>query len=215
MNKLYLLGGPPRVGKSIIMEGFLQQRPMPVISTDAVQEGVRNLFVDDPFQILRQVEFSGYAEFKKRGTKEQVRQPFSTRSNEHDLARQAVLGMLDHYERSHSDVAIEGVHINPAWVKSLTLAGFTIHAAFVGYTNPGYADAILEYAQNNEHDWINEWLAIHDGDDSGIRSWAAQQAIENRETAQKAQELGYPYFDASMQPFHEYIQTVKDYFLGQ
>lgn len=148
MNKLYLVGGPPRAGKSIIMNGFLQRRPTHHISMDAVQEGARHLFNDDPFQILRTVHFEGWTEYKKRGTQEQVRHEFSEEMNEVDLARKTAMGMLDHYERSRSDVAIEGLHVTPDWVQSMHFPGFAIVAAFVGYTNPNYIDGILEHVYN-------------------------------------------------------------------
>lgn len=211
MNKLYLLGGPPRAGKSIIMNEFLLQRPMHHISMDAVQEGVRHIFVDDPFQILRTVHFEGWTEFKKRGTKDQVRQEFSAEMNEVDLARKAVLGMFDHYQRSKSDVAVEGLHITPEWVKSLHLPGFSIVAAYVGYTNPNFIEGILEHARNNEHDWINEWLSIHGGDDTKLRSWVTERAQECRDTAKVAEKYGLPFFDASAKPFSEYVNEVRAY----
>lgn len=211
MNKLYLVGGPPRAGKSIIMSQFMQLRPMHHISMDAVQEGVRHLFVDDPFQILHTVHFEGWTEFKKRGTQDQIRQEFSAETNELDLARKSVLGMLDHYERSKSDVAVEGLHITPEWVHSLKLSGFTIATAFVGYTNPNYVEGILEHARNNEHDWVNEWLSIHDGNDTKLRSWVSERAQECRDTAQLAEKYGYPFFDASAKPFPEYVKEVLAY----
>ena len=211
MNKLYLVGGPPRAGKSIIMDEFLHQKPMHHISTDAVQEGARHIFHDDPFQILRKVQFKGWIEFKKRGTKDIAREEFSSESNEVDLARRVVLGMLDHYRRSRSDVAVEGLHVTPEWVNSLSIAGFTVVAAFVGYTNPNYIDGILEHARTHEHDWINEWLSIHDGDDTQLCAWVTERTEESREAQKQAQELGYPFFDASAKPFAEYVSEVQTY----
>lgn len=181
------------------------------ISMDAVQEGVRHLFVDDPFQILRTVHFEGWAEFKRRGTQNIVQHDFSANMNELDLARKAVLGMLDHYERSRTDVGVEGLHITPEWVHSLHLSGFEVVAAFVGYTNPNYVEDILEHAKNNEHDWVNEWLSIHNGDDTKLRSWVEERAQECRETATVAEKYDYPFFDASAKPFHEYVNEVQVY----
>jgi 2-phosphoglycerate kinase len=211
MNKLYLVGGPPRVGKSIIMHGFLQQRPMHHISMDAVQEGVKQLFNDDPFQKLSAIHYEGWVEYKKRGTSDQVKHKFSEEMNEFDLARKAIIGMLDHYERSKSDVAIEGLHVTPEWVHSLRLSNYTIVPAFVGYTNPDYIEGILEHARNNEHDWINEWLSILNGDDTKLRAWATKTAEACQETAKLAKKYGYPFFDASSKPFSEYVADVQSY----
>jgi 2-phosphoglycerate kinase len=211
MNKLYLIGGPPRAGKSIIMHSFLQQRAMPHIAMDAVQEGVRHLFNEDPFQKLNAIHYEGWTEYKKRGTSDHIKHEFSVDTDEFDVARQAALGMLDYYERSRSDVAVEGLHITPEWVHSLQLPNYTVIPAFIGFTNPNYVEGILEHARNNEHDWINEWLTILNGDDTKIRAWTASRAEECRATAKLAERYGYQFFDASSKPFAEYVAEVQSY----
>ncbi|MGZ6004963.1 MAG: hypothetical protein ACXWLH_02325 [Candidatus Saccharimonadales bacterium] len=212
MNNLYFLGGPPRVGKSVIMESVVREHPMQLIATDAIQHGFRNILINNPHQILKQVNISGTAELKKPN-EPGAKQEFSKTAHEQDFARAMILGMLDHYARNRMDVAVEGVIVTPEWVRSLNLADFSIRAAFVGYKDPNHVDAVIDFAKQNEADWINKWLSNEDGDKTSLRAWFAEQAKSNYEIAKSAEQYGFPYFDITEQPFDAYLATVKNYLL--
>ncbi|MBP6962455.1 hypothetical protein KBB49_02880 [Candidatus Saccharibacteria bacterium] len=214
MNKLYLVGGPTRVGKSTIMEGLVKKHPMHLIATDAVQQAVRSLFVDDPFQILQSVEYRGYTKFKKFG-KGEVKENFEKSGNEVELTQRALIGMLDHYRRNKLDVAMEGFHITPEWVSTISLKGYDVVPAFVGFNSADHTDNIVAHAKQNKHDWINEWLERHNNDVELLRKRLGEQAEINKKTAKKARELGYPYFDITSMPFEEYVETVQNHLLGR
>ncbi len=214
MNRLYLLGGPTRVGKSIIMEGLVKKHPVHLVATDAIQQGVRSLFVEDPFQILQYVEYKGSTNFKAFG-KGEVEEEFEKSGSEVELTQRAIIGMLDYYRRNKLDVAMEGFHITPDWVASVSLEGYEVIPAFVGFNSADHADNIVAYAKQNEHDWINEWLERHDNDVELLRERLGKQAEENKKTAKKATELGFAYFDITAMPFHVYVETVQAHLLGK
>jgi hypothetical protein len=75
-------------------------------------------------------------------------------------------------------------------------------------------EGILEHARNNKHDWVNEWLSIHNGDDTKLRTWVSETAQESQKTAQLAEKYGFPFFDASAQPFPQYVEEVQTYLSG-
>ena len=214
MNKLYLVGGPTRVGKSTIIEGLVKQHPMHLVATDAVQQAIRSLFVDDPFQILQHVEYKGSTKYKKLG-KLEIEERFEKSGTEVELTQRALIGMLDHYRRNKLDVAMEGFHITPEWVETIELEGYEIIPAFVGFTSADHADNIVAYAKQNEHDWTNEWLERHDNDVELLRKRIGKQAEENKKVAEKARVLGYSYFDITTMPFDEYVETVQNHLLGK
>ena len=214
MNTLYLLGGPPRTAKTTIMAQVAAELKIPFIAADAVEHGLRNVFTSEPHQMLRDIEFSGSAEHKASITEGGERKPFSNKGTESELTLQAIIGMLDYYRRNCESVAFEGAAFTPRLVKNLSITGFVIKAAFVGFTKPSHADQVLEYAKSNPDDWINAWLADNNGDEAKIRDWIAKQSQKCIGLKSEAEDLGYPYFDISTTPFEQYVASAQNYFLG-
>lgn len=213
MSTLYLLGGPPRTAKTTIMTGLAKEQGVAFIAADAVEHGMRNVLTGEPHQMLRDIELSGSAEYKTSISEGGERKPFSNKGSESDLTLQAIIGMLDYYRRNNESVAFEGAAFTPKWVKDLTVSDFAIRAAFVGYTNPNHADAIIAHARANPHDWINVWLENDGSDEAKIREWITQQSTKGIELKAQAEELGFPFFDISSMPFEEYMASALRYFL--
>jgi hypothetical protein len=211
MNTLYVLGGPPRTAKTTIMAGLVADKHVQFVAADAVEHGLRNVLTGQPHQMLKNIEFTGSAEHKASFTGGGIRKPFSNKGKESELTFQAILGMLDYYRRNNESVAFEGSLFTPERVAGLKQAGFTIRAAFVGYTNPAHADSIIAHAKENPHDWINEWLQKEQGDETGVREWVAKQVAECQDLKVQAQQQGYPFFDISTQPFEDYVGQVQAY----
>lgn len=187
---------------------------MHLVATDAVQQAVRSLFVDDPFQILQHVEYKGSTHYKKFGNGE-IEEEFNKSGTEVELTQRAIIGMLDHYRRNRLDVAMEGFHITPEWVASITLEGYEVIPAFVGFTSVEHTANIVAYAKQNKHDWINEWLERHNNGIELLRQRIGKQAEDNIKVAEKAHELGYSYFDITTMPFGEYVEAVQNHLLGE
>lgn len=213
MNTLYLLGGSPRTAKTTIMSGLAREKGIAFIAADAVEHGMRNVLTGDPHQMLRDIEFTGSAEWKTSFTDGGEQKSFSNKGTESELTLQAIIGMLDYYRRNNESVAFEGAAFTPEWVKNFKIAEFTVKAAFVGFTNPAHADQILAFAKANPHDWINVWLEKDGGDEAKIREWVARQSDKCIELKVEAEQLGYPFFDISAMPFEDYIAAAQQYFL--
>src|ERR1039458_488935 len=211
MNTLYILGGPPRTGKTTIMSGLASERHIAFIAADAIEHGLRNVLTGEPHQMLRNIELSGSAEHKTSFTEGGERKPFSNKGTGSELTLQAIIGMLDYYRRNNESVAFEGAAFTPKWVKELTLGDFTIRAAFVGYTNPAHADVLIAHAKDNPHDWINVWLRNDNGDETKIREWVARQSKVCKNLKFEAELQGYPFFDIFAMPFEEYVTSVQNY----
>jgi len=215
MNQLYLLGGPPRTAKSTIMARVVKEQGIPLISTDAVQAGLRNVFINDPYQMLRGIEFAGAAEYKSSIETGGDTRQFSKKSDEANLTREIILGMLDHYARNEMSVAIEGSLVTPEWATELDVVEFAVRAAFVGYKAPSHADSILAHARDNPKDWINQWLEIEHGDETRIRAWVAKQAVASKQLKIDADAAGYPFYDMSKRDFRAYVGEVTSYYCDQ
>lgn len=213
MNTLYILGGPPRTTKTTIMSGLAKELGIAFIAADAVEHGMRNVFTGEPHQMLRNIEFTGSAEWKASITEGGERRPFTNNGTESELTLKAIIGMLDYYRRNNESVAFEGAAFTPEWVKNFRLSEFAIRAAFVGFTNPSHADQALAFAKDNPHDWINKWLESEGGDETKIREWVAKQSDQCAELKSEAERFGFPFFDISTAPFEQYIASAQNYFL--
>jgi hypothetical protein len=213
MNTLYLLSGPPRTAKTTIMNSLVAKTSVQLVAADALEHGLRNVLIGEPHQMLRAVEFSGSAEYKSSFTEVGERKSFSNSGTESTLLLEMIIGIFDYYRRNDESVALEGTEFSPQWISSLDLPDFTIKAAFVGYTDPSHAESILVHAQENEHDWINDWLQDEGGDDTKIRAWIKEQSIKCSQLKLEADSYGYPFFDISTQPFEDYKSSVLNHFL--
>lgn len=213
MNTLYLLSGPPRTAKTTIINNLVAATNVQFVATDAVEHGLRNVLTGEPHQLLRGIKLRGSAEYKTSFTDVGDWKPFSNSGTESELMLQVIVGMLDYYQRNRESVAFEGTEFSPAWISTLNLPGYTVKAAFVGYTDASHIEAVLAHAQDNEHDWINEWLQKDKGDDTNIRAWVQRQAKKCAQLKQEVEAAGYPFFDISTQPFEEYKAAVLNYFL--
>ena len=213
MNKLYILGGPPRTAKTMIMSDLAKEKGIAIITADAVIHGIRNVLTGEPHQMLKDIELNGSAEWKASISSGGKRKPFSVNGTETELTLQAFIGMLDYYRRNNESVAFEGTAFTPEWVNNLKIGEFTIRAAFVGFTDSEHSNQILAFAKANPHDWINTWLIQDDGDETKIRKWVAEQSYRSVELKAQAEDFGFPFFDISTMPFEQYITSAQQYFL--
>jgi len=195
------------------MLGLVAEKHIQFVAADAVEHGLRNVLTGEPHQMLRDIEISGSAEYKTSFTEGGERKPLSAKGTESELTLRAVIGMLDYYRRNKESVAIEGTAVTPKWVAGLKLPGFTIRAAFAGYTDPSHADSIIVHAKENPHDWINVWLEKDGGDETKIREWVTRQAEQCQTLKSEAELFDYPFFDISSMPFDKYIASAQNYFL--
>lgn len=214
MNTLYLLSGPPRAGKTTIMNQLVTKTGVQLVATDALEHGMRAILIGEPHQMLRGIKLQGSAEYKTSFTDVGGWKPFSNEGTESEMLLQFFTGMMDYYRRNEESVAFEGTEFLPKWVSELHVPGFKIKAAFVGYTSSEHIENILKHARQNTHDWINEWLEKDSGDETNIRNWVKDQAEKCIALKSEAERLGLPFFDASALPFESYVNTVIDYFLS-
>ena len=213
MNTIYLLSGPPRTAKTTIMNSLVAATSVQFVAADALEHGLRNVLVGEPHQLLHGVEFSGTAEFKSSFTEVGGRKSFANSGTESALLLEMIVGMFDYYRRNKESVALEGTEFSPKWIAGLDLPGFVIKAAFVGYTDPSHIESILAHAQQNDHDWINDWLQDDGGDDAKIRAWTQKTSLKCKQLKSEAESHGYTFFDISTQSFEDYKSSVLNHFL--
>lgn len=213
MNTIYFLSGPPRVGKTTIMKHLVTATHVQLVAVDALEHGLRNVLTGEPHQLLRDITFQGSAERRISIAEGGQHKPFSNSGSEADLLLQFIEGMLDHYRRNKESAAFEGTDLSPTWVSKISIPGFVVRAAYVGYTAASHADTVLSHARDNEHDWINDWIETEGGSDAKIRAWVKEQTVKCRQLQREAEAHGYPFFDVTSESFESYKASVLQYFL--
>lgn len=205
---VYLLGGPPKVGKSVISETITRKHGINVVSTDslgAVLEEVLNpeiepgLFAVNRFNeraegdkidsvLKNTTELIDYIIEESKAVWKGVR-PFSLR--ERDEGR---------------DVMIEGVAVLPELVKQLE--GIHYWVVFVGNQGHQQKENIKISAKENEHDWMRHASDVY------IDAFATFVGEMSRCIETDARKYGYTYIEMGKKPFHDAVADVVDSLLG-
>lgn len=214
MNTIYILGGSMRVGKSTIMKSFIQNKPMPLIETDALQKGLVNMLIGKPQTITRQIKIEGVIETRDFNESETTSLSVHIDGHTNTLIRKMIDGIIYHYKKDPSDFAVEGTLINPDYVAGLRNKGLNVKAVFVGFNNDKHIDSIFKHAETNEIDWVNEWVS-QTGNKESVRQSLKKQLIDNDELKIKAVGSGFTYIDISnYSSFEEYEDDVIKHLLS-
>jgi len=199
---IYLLGGPPRVGKSIISKTITVKHGINVVSTDslgAVLESVLDpevepgLFIVNRFNEMAAVDRidlmvknttkridyqiqEGYAVWK-------AVKPFILRENDDDR-----------------DVVIEGVAVLPELVSQLVDVDY--RAVFIGNQGNEHKKNIKKSAKENEHDWMRY------ASDEYIDAFATFVVQMSGYIEEEAHKYGYEYIEMDKRPFNDVMGEV-------
>ncbi len=212
-NKLYLIGGPARSGKTTILQKILRRKPICAVSSDSIREAARNIFVGESYISVDKLAFEGDATFRRPGEKISHQIHFNQHPTEDELTWQAITGFINSYDRKNREVLIEGVSITLKRILALKLQHLQIRAAFVGFTRDTHLKTIMAHSQK-QNDWIQKVIQENDGDDSAVRTWFHKEVEENKQLKKAAEQHGYPFFDISAEPFETVTASVVDYLLS-
>ncbi len=214
MNTLYLIGGSPRSGKTTILNTFLKKKPIIAVSSDALREAARNILLDESYVSIKSLSIESDIVFHRPGENIDIlhTKHFKKEITEDDLTWKAVVGLINHYDRKDIPLIVEGMTITPERVKSLNLRNLKIQAVFVGFIDNTHLDTMLTNAFTYK-DWVYTWIQEHDGDDSHVREWFAEQVKENKRKSILAQEFGHKFFSITDFSREVYIEKVVDYLL--
>jgi len=152
---IFLLGGPPRVGKSIISSEIRQRHAVSVVSTDslgAVLESVLSpkaapdLFV---FSKFNEIPMAERVELIIKDPAELVEY---ARRESHAVWR-AVEAFIRREHDEGRDVLIEGVAVLPELMNQLDIPHRVV---FIGNQGENHRENIKKSAKENAHDWMRD-----------------------------------------------------------
>ena len=199
---IYLLGGPPRVGKSIISGEIRQKHAVSVVSTDTLgavlqkvlkPEGEPDLFVFD--------------KFNEKPLPERVKLIMKNPAELIDYARKeshvvwkAAEAFIRRENEEGRDALIEGVAVLPELVSQLE--NFPHRVVYIGNQGKNHKENIKKSAEETEHDWMRNVS------DQYISAFAM---FVNRMSAyieQEAKKYGFEYIEMDKELFGEVTAEV-------
>jgi 2-phosphoglycerate kinase len=153
---IFLLGGPPRVGKSIIANEIRQRHAVSVVSTDSLgavlenilsPESTPDLFVFDKFNKMHMAERVNLI------TKDPAKLIDYVRKESH-VVWKAIDVFIRRENGEGRDVLIEGVAVLPELMSQLDDIPYRV--VFIGNQGKNHKENIKKSAEENKHDWIRD-----------------------------------------------------------
>jgi len=153
---IFLLGGPPKVGKSIIARKIQQKYTLSVVSTDSLGAVLENflspdmapdLFVFDRFRRMPLVERIELITKDPAELIDYVRR-------ESRVVWKAVEAFIRRENDEGREPLIEGVAVLPEFV--CRLENIPHRAVFIGNQGVNHKENIRKFANENEHDWMRD-----------------------------------------------------------
>lgn len=199
---IFLLGGPPRVGKSIISSEIRQKHAVSVVSTDTLgtvlenvlsPEAAPDLFVFSKFNEMPMAERVKLMMTDPAKLIEYVRR-------ESHVVWKAVEAFIRRENDEGRDALIEGVAVLPELVSQLE--DIPHRVVFIGHQGKNHRENIKKSAEENEHDWMRGL------GDQYIGTFAMFVQRMSAYVEQEAKKYGFEYIEMDTKPFRDVTEEV-------
>ncbi len=199
---IFLLGGPPRVGKSIISNEIRQKYAVSVVSTDSLgavlenvlsPESAPDLFVFDKFNKMPMAERVKFITKDPAGLINYVRK-------ESQVVWKAVEAFIRRENDEGRDALIEGVAVLPELV--IRLENVPHRVVFIGNQGENHKENIKKSAEENEHNWMR---AVSDPYMSAFAMFVKQMSAY---IEQQAKKYGFEYIEMDKESFGNVTEKV-------
>ncbi len=199
---IFLLGGPPRVGKSIISSEIRQKRALSVVSTDTLgavlenvlgPEGAPDLFVFGKFHEMPMAERVKLIMKDPAELIDYVRK-------ESYVVWKAVEAFIRRENDEGRDILIEGVAILPELMSQLE--DIPHRVVFIGNQGGNHKENIKKSAEENEYDWMR------DVSDQFIGAFAMFVKQMSDYIEQETKQYGFKYIEMDKKQFGDVTEDV-------
>ena len=202
MAHVYIIGGAPRVGKTILAMRIIKKRPMFAISADSIRDMLRGVMNSSALSAIhdRTQNESAFATFLRIHPREGVK----LQNDESKIVWPSVNELIMSYLADGQDVLVEGVEILP---HLLAAATYDYRAVFLGNTSSEHSNTIAAQAHARPHDWM------HDYADDTVDAWANLVRVYSRFIQQEAKNLGMPYVETHDHNFQQSLAEAEQILL--
>jgi 2-phosphoglycerate kinase len=199
---IYLLGGPPRVGKSIVANKLQQKHTVSVVSTDTLgavlehvlsPEAAPDMFVFDKFNQIPM------AKRVKLITKEPAMLIDYVRK-ESQVVWKAVEAFIRKEHDEGRDALIEGVAVLPELVSQLEYIPHRV--VFIGNQGENHQENMKKSIEEHEHDWMRNVS------DQYIGAFALFVKRMSAYIEQEAEKHGFEYIEMNKEVFGNVTEKV-------
>jgi 2-phosphoglycerate kinase len=199
---IFLLGGPPRVGKSLISSEIRQKHAVSVVSTDTLGAVLENVL--SPEAVPDLFVFSKFYEMPMADrVKVMMTDPAElidyTRKESH-VIWSAVEAFIRREKDEGRDALIEGVAVLPELVSQLE--DIPHRVVFIGNQGENHKENIKKSAEENEHDWMR------DASDQYVSAFAIFAKRMSAYIEQEAEKYGFEYIEMDQVLFEDVTEEV-------
>ena len=199
---VFLLGGPPRVGKSIIANEIRQKHAVSVVSTDALGAALENVLSPEAAPDL-----FAFDEFGELPMAEQAKLMMEDPAELVDYVRKeshvvwkAVEAFIRRENDEGRDALLEGVAVLPELMSQLE--GLPHQVVFIGNQGKDHKESIIKSAKENEHDWMRG------ASDQYIDAFATFVERMSAYVEQEAEKYGFEYIEMDKELFGDVTEKV-------
>lgn len=182
---IYLIGGAPRCGKTILSKAMAANRHLPWISIDVFRSGI--------------VAYISQDQIKDKLPDENLRLETSTPEEllqseriESRTLWSGVRAMIEHLIKSEQDYIVEGVQLMPELVQELMETDYWKHIRLVYLVKQDLAEIKDGFSRNTSaHDWLKDALK----NTELIERAAHMVEVKSRYIADEAKKYGFRVID--------------------
>ena len=197
-----LLGGPPRVGKSMISSEIRQKHAVSIVSTDSLGAVLETVLgpeaAPDLFAFAKFGELP-MAERVKLMMKDPAELTHYVRKESH-VVWKAVEAFIRRENDEGRDALIEGVAVLPELMSQLE--DIPHRAVFIGNQGENHTENIKKSAEDNEHDWMRGVS------DQYIHAFATFVKRMSAYIEQEAKKYGFKYIEMDKKLFGDVTEEV-------
>jgi 2-phosphoglycerate kinase len=201
---IYLIGGPPRVGKSIVSRAIAKRRRVSAVSTDSLAAVLESVLGSGAEPRLHAIEGVGHrcSDVSEGGVAPSSTERMNRLLEECHAVWKAVRPFIGREDEEGRDVLIEGVAVIPALAAELVELDY--RAVFIGNQGGDCQANIRQGAAANQHDWMRH------ASDECIAEFADLVSEMSVYLENEAQKHGLPYVEIGGIPFTDAASLVED-----
>lgn len=200
---IYLIGGPPRCGKSMLGRKLRQHVDGKVLSGDSILRSLQEFMEPEWLPDLFETVFDPYRE------SDPIDKRIDRLRRRDEVLWQFLVRYLEANDyQSGDDVVIDGL-LWPDFISGIT---FEHKAVFLVDTSPDHARRVREI---RDSDGKNNWMKDRGYSDEKIIRWAEFNIQRGRRTIELCKQYDYVYFDIADGGIDTAQQKALDYLLGR
>jgi 2-phosphoglycerate kinase len=205
-GRTYFIGGPPRVGKTILAFALANEIRGHVVSTDSIRNAAKKACIDkdsDLFIINRTENITESEWLKNHLDHPEISVDYQNRESR--AVWPSVVSFCNSFCEDDAVHILEGVAILPSLVAEMK--NKPAHVAFVGNTNAKHLQAMLKHSEDYpDKDWMAQ-LKYSPKRIEGMANFVRTMSLYLKAEAEK---YGFSYYEISDDDFKGSIANIVD-----